>query len=51
MSSGTDLQHLNERDTQVEVGKVTADERQAEHDTDGHNGAAVRRWPMISTCP
>lgn len=36
------LEHLNEGYTQVEVGEVTADQGQAEHDTDGHNGAAIR---------
>lgn len=39
----THLQHLNERNTEVQVGKVTADQTQAEHDTDGHNGATMAR--------
>lgn len=45
------LEHLDEGDTQVEVGEVTADQGQAEHDTDGHNGAAVRVVPTISPIP
>lgn len=36
------LQHLNERNTEVEIGQVTADERQAEHDTDGDNSATIQ---------
>ena len=35
------LEHLDERDGEVEVGHVAADERQREHDTDGDNGAQV----------
>jgi hypothetical protein len=35
------LEHLNERDGEVEVGHVTANKRQREHDTDGDNGAQI----------
>jgi hypothetical protein len=38
------LQHLDEGNTQVEVGQVTADQRQAEHDTDGHDSTTVREF-------
>lgn len=36
------LQHLDERDREVQVGDVAADQRQAEHDTDGDNGTPGR---------
>lgn len=35
------LQHLDEGHTEVEVGQVTANQTQTEHDTDGHNGATI----------
>jgi hypothetical protein len=35
------LEHLDERDGEVQVGHVTANERQREHDTDGDNSAQV----------
>jgi hypothetical protein len=39
--SGAYLQHLDEGNTEVEIGQVTADERQAEHDTDWDNSTTV----------
>lgn len=41
ISKSTYLQHLNERNTEVKVGKVTADQTQTEHDTNGHNGTTI----------
>lgn len=35
------LEHLDEGDREVEVGQVTADQTQAEEDTNGHNGSQV----------
>ena len=35
------LDHLDEGDREVEVGEVTADERQREEDTNGNNGSKV----------
>ena len=35
------LNHLNEGDGEVEVGEVTANERQREEDTNGNNGSKV----------
>ena len=35
------LEHLDERDGEVKVGHVTADERQREHDADRDNCAQV----------
>lgn len=35
------LQHLDERDREVEVSHVSADEREGEHDANGDNGAQV----------
>ena len=37
----TDLEHLDEGNTQVQVGLVTADQTQTEEQTDGDNGAEV----------
>lgn len=37
------LQHLDKGNTEVEVGQVTADKRQAEHDTDGDNGTTIEQ--------
>ena len=37
----TDLEHLNESDTEVEVGHVTTDQRQAEEEANRHNGTQV----------
>jgi hypothetical protein len=37
----TDLEHLNERHTEVQIRQVTQDQTQAEHDTDGHNSPPV----------
>lgn len=38
---GGGLEHLDEGDTEVQVGQVAADQTQTEEDTDGHNGAQV----------
>ena len=35
------LEHLDERNGKVQVGHVTANERQREHDTNGNNSAQV----------
>ena len=40
-SCKTHLEHLDERDGEVEVGHVAADERQREHDADRDNCAQV----------
>lgn len=49
------LQHLDEGDREVQVGDVAADQRQAEHDTDGDNGTpgrlpalAPNPWTVVS---
>lgn len=41
----TNLQHLNERDTQVEVDQVTEDQTQAEENANGDDSA-----PMTVSC-
>ena len=38
---GAYLEHLNESNTEVEVREVTADQTQAEEDTDGDDGTEV----------
>ena len=38
---GAYLEHLNESNTEVEVHEVTADQTQAEEDTDGDDGTEV----------
>jgi hypothetical protein len=45
------LQHLDEGNTEVEIGQVTADKRQAEHDTDGDNGTTIRDTSVSSNLP
>ena len=35
------LEHLNERDREVQVGDVTANKRKREHDTNGDDSAQV----------
>lgn len=44
------LQHLDEGDREVQVGDVAADQRQAEHDTDGDNGTPGR-LPALASNP
>ena len=38
---GTNLEHLDEGNAEVEVGEVTADQAQAEEEADRHDGAEV----------
>lgn len=35
------FEHLNEGDGEVEVGQVTADQRQREHEANGYNGSKI----------
>lgn len=41
MRGSAHLEHLDERDGEVQVGHVTANERQREHDANGYDGAQV----------
>jgi len=49
--SSAHLEHLNEGDTKIEVGKITTDQRHGEHESDGHNGAQIdsaSHWDLLS---
>jgi hypothetical protein len=52
----TNLEHLNEGDAEVQVGKIAADQAQAEEEANGDNGAQVDapchldRFPAIEQC-
>lgn len=47
----TNLKHLDERDTQVEVCQIAADEREGEEYANGDNGAEIdpsSHWYRVS---
>lgn len=46
-AASTCLEHLDEGDGEVKVGNVSADQTQAEHDTDGDNGAPWRPYKSV----
>ena len=53
---GTDLEHLDEGNAEIEIGEVAADQTQAEEETDRDNGAQIdlashlNRLPAIEQC-